>query len=128
MASDSVYVGTPKTWTAFLSAANTGQDGSGTMVDIVQGSAAPGSRIDTIRLNGVGTVADGMIRLFLNDGTNTRLFDEIKVTATIPSATTQTWSQDLTYSEGLVIPNGWTLRGATHIANNFTVIARGGNF
>lgn len=128
MAAGPVFVGTPKSWHAALSAANTERIfSSGTLVTLVSGGAS-GSRIDTIRIIGSATVTAGVVRLWLDDGTNKRLFKEVLVTATTPSTSVETFLQDLTFSDGLVIPNGWTLKVSTHNAENFNVIARGGDF
>jgi hypothetical protein len=50
------------------------------------------------------------------------------VPATTPSTALETWTQDLTFPDGLVIPNGWSLRASTHNSEAFRVIARGGEF
>lgn len=126
MASAPPFIGTPKTWTAALSAANTNRDGTGTIVTVASAGAS-GTRIDTVRIIGAGTVTAGVVRLFLNDGTNTRLLKEVMVPATTPSATVETFIQDIDFSAGLFLPNGWSLRAATHNAEAFNVVARGGD-
>ena len=123
------FVATPLPWAATLSAANPNRDGTGTLVNVVPGGSGLGSRVDTIRLIATGAVTAGVIRLFLQDGSaNKYLFKEVLVPATVPSTIIETWTRDLTYADGLPIPNGWTLRAATHNAETFNVIARGGNF
>lgn len=128
MSASPVYVGTPKTWTCALSAANTNRDGTGTLVDLVAGGSI-GSRVDTVRIIAKAAIAaTTVVRLFLFDGTNTRLFKEVLVPITTPSTTVETFTQDLTFGEGLVIPNGWKLQGSVHTADPFNLIARGGDF
>ena len=107
MATAPIYVGTPKSWHAALYAANTNRDGTGTIVSVVSGGTAPGSRIDRVRVTAKGTTTAGVIRLYLSDGTNIRLIKEILVTAITPSASVEVWSAEVTFSDGLVIPNGW---------------------
>lgn len=127
MASSSVFIGTPKTWQAPLSVANTNRDGvTGTYVDLVAAGAAPGSRVDRVRLQAAGTVTAGVIRLFVYDGTNVMLLREIIVPAIVPSTTVEAWSQDVTLN--LVLANGWTLRASTNNAEAFKAFAYGGNF
>lgn len=127
MASSSVFIGTPKTWQAPLSVANTNRDGTtGTYVDLVAAGSAPGSRVDRVRLQAAGSTTAGVIRLFVSDGTNVMLLREILVAAITPSATVEAWSQEITLN--LVLANGWTLRASTHNAEAFKAFAYGGNF
>lgn len=126
MSSAPVFVGTPKTWQQIVSTANTGRDGTGTVATVVTAGSS-GSRIGRVRAVGAGTVTAGVIRLFLNDGTNKRLIKEIMVTATTPSATVETWLGDVTFPDGLFLPNGWSLLASTHNAETFNVFAFGGD-
>jgi hypothetical protein len=129
MSSAPVFIGTPKTWLAALATANTNRDGTtGTYVTVVSAGAAPGSRIDSIRIIPSGTVTNGVVRLFLSDGTNTRLFKEVLITATVPSATVEAAPYDLSFPDGLTLSNGWSLKASTHNSETFNVIARGGDF
>jgi polygalacturonase len=129
MASAPVFIGTPKTWHAVLAVANTNRDGStGTYVTVMSAGAAPGSRIDSIRIEASGTTTAGVVRLFLSDGTNARLFKEVLVSAITPSASVEAFMQDLTFPEGIALPNGWSLKASTHNSEGFNVFARGGDF
>lgn len=128
MAASAQYVATPQVWHQGLSVANTARDGTGTTAIVVTGAATPGTRLDKIRIVGVGTVTAGMIRLFLNDGTTKRLLREIPVVATTPSASVEGFSYDYTLGDGLVLPSAtWTLLASTHNAETFNVFAFGGN-
>lgn len=128
MAAAPVFIGTPKTWQGALSAANTERIFSaGTLVTIVTAGAS-GSRIDTIRIIASATVTAGVVRLWIDDGTNKRLFKEVMVPATTPSTSVETFTQDLSFPDGFVLPTGWSLKASTHNAENFNVIARGGDF
>lgn len=128
MAASAQYVGTPQVWAVSLSTANTARDGTGTAPTLVTGAATPGTRIDKIRMVGVGTITAGMIRVFLNDGTTKRLLREVAVQATTPSATVEGWAYDLTFGDGLVLPSAtWSILVATNNAESFNVFAYGGN-
>jgi hypothetical protein len=126
MASAPVFVGTPKTWQAALSAANTNRDGTGTLVTLVSAGTS-GSRIDSVRAVASGTTTAGVIRYFLNDGTNKYLFKERLVTAITPSATVPVFEDDVSFANGVVLPNGWSLMAATHNGEAFKVFAQGGD-
>jgi hypothetical protein len=128
MASSPQFVGTPQVWAASLAAANPNRDGTGTVVDLVTGATAPGTRIDKVRIMGVGTVTAGMIRFFLFDGATTRLIKERPVVATTPSGTVPGFEDEWTLQDGLVLPTAsWKLRAATNNAENFNIFAYGGN-
>ena len=62
--------------TAQVSAANTNRDGTGTIVDILTGDT-DGTIIDVIAVVAVGTTSSGMVRLYISDGSNTRLWQEV---------------------------------------------------
>lgn len=126
MATAPQYVGTPKSWHAALSAANTNRDGTGTIVNVVSGGAS-GSRIDRVRIVSRGTTTAGVVRLFLSDGTNIRLLKEVLVDAITPSTSIAVFMADVTFADGLTVPVGWSLQASTHNAENFNVIAQGGD-
>lgn len=126
MAASPVFVGTPKVWHQALSAANTARDGSGTLADVLT-AGTNGSRIDKIRVCASGTTTAGVIRIFLYDGTNTYLRNEILVDAITPSATIKVWEGEITFADGLVLPTTWHLRASTHNAENFKIFAQGGD-
>lgn len=127
-AANAVYVGTPQTWQQALSAANTNRDGTGTIADLVSAVTA-GSRVDSVRVQAIGTTTAGVIRLFLYDGTNTYLIREILVPAVAPSTTVEAWSAEITFPGGLVLKNNnWKLRASTHNAENFRIFAQGGDY
>jgi hypothetical protein len=112
-----------------VSAANTNRDGTGTIVDIVTG-AADQTRIHKIRIKAVGTTIAGMIRLYISDGTNTRLWTEMPVTAVTPSATLQSFEQTIYLfgEDALVLPTNYKLRASTEKAETFNIFAEGANF
>lgn len=126
MSSAPVFVGTPKAWQQQISTANTLRDGTGTVGTVVT-AGSNGSRISGVRVIGVGTVTAGVVRLFLNDGTNKRLLREILVPATTPSTSVECWYADVVFPDGIVLPSGWSLLAATNNAETFNVFAFGGD-
>ncbi|MES2030826.1 MAG: hypothetical protein V4477_16725 [Pseudomonadota bacterium] len=126
MSAAPIFVGTPKTFQGALSTANTNRDGSGTITTLVTGGSL-GTRIDRIKTIAAGTVTAGVVRFFLSDGTNTRLFKERLVTAITPSATVAVFEDEITFADALIIPTGWTLKASTHNAEAFNLFAHGGD-
>ena len=127
MASAPIFVGTPKSWYAKLSVANTSRDGTGTTVSVVGGGTI-GSRVDKIKAVASGTVTAGVIRYYLTNGSTTILLKEVLVPATTPSTTIAAWEDERTFSDGLLIQNGWSLLASTNNAEAFNIIASGGDY
>lgn len=125
------FTATPRVTLSQVTAANTARDGTGTVVDLFTGGSS-GSRIEHIEITAPGTVTAGVVRIFLYDGTNTRLLEEILVTATTPSTTVKVFRSSLSFASLaalLLLPsNSWKLRGSTHNAETFNIIVTGGDF
>lgn len=130
MASSPSFAATPRTAVVQVSTANTSRDGTGTIATVITGGTS-GSRIDSVQVVATGTTTAGVVRLFLHDGTNARLFDEILVTAITPSTTVQVFGAVRQYSMTqpvILATNSWSLRASTNNAETFNVIAFGGDF
>jgi len=127
MASNAQYAATPAGAMAVISAANTARDGTGTIVT-VETAGASGTRIDDITITATGTTTAGMVRLFLHDGTNARLWREVPVTGITPTASVQAFTATLS-NLALVLQTGWSLRASTEKAETFNVlVTRAGDF
>lgn len=127
MADSPVYASTVNTGAGALSVANTGRDGSGTVVTLFTAGAG-GSRIDKIVCKATVTTTAGTLRFWLHNGSTAYLFHEEVVAANTVSATNPAWGCVITLDGGVTIPTGWTLKGATNNAETFNIIVTGGNF
>lgn len=132
MAAAQSYASTPRLASAQLSAANALRDGTGTIVSVFTAGAS-GSRIEAITIQATATTTPGMIRLFVFDGTNTRLIGEVVVAGVTPSGIQPAFAVQLTTANlsnllPLILPTGHSLRAATNNAESFNVIATGGDF
>lgn len=126
------FASTARLGVAALSTANTARDGTGTISTVLTAGAS-GSRVSRIIIQATGTTTAGMVRLFIHDGTNARLWKEVAVTAITPSASVAAFKSSLSDAVDLdlmplILPNGHSLRAATHNAEGFNVIATGGDF
>ncbi len=127
MAVQAQYASTPRAALGQVSTANTARDGTGTLGTIFTAGSS-GSRVDDILIVATGTTTAGMVRLFVHDGTNARLWAEVPVTAVTPSGTVAAFTSTL-LNQALILPNGWSLRASTHNAETFNVIVdRAGDF
>ena len=121
------YAATPRAALGQVSTANTARDGTGTLATVFTAGAS-GSRIVDIVITATGTTTAGMVRLFVHDGTNARLWQEVPVTAVTPSGTVAAFTSSL-LNQALILPNGWSLRASTHNAETFNVLVdRAGDF
>jgi hypothetical protein len=127
MATTPNFTATPRIGLGQVTAANTARDGTGTIATIFT-AGANGSRIDWIEITATGTTTTNVVRLFLNDGTNNRLLDEVLVTAITPSTSTEVFRQQIVYNNPLVLPTGWSLRASTNNAETYNIFAFGGDF
>lgn len=124
MATQPAFATVPRIGSAQVSAANTNRDGTGTIVTVITGVAA-GTRIAEVVVEATVATTAGMVRLYLFDGTNTRLFDEIAIAAATPSASVRTTRVSTVYTN-LILPSAsWQLRASTHNAEAINVIALG---
>jgi len=127
MATAAQYASTVQTAQAQISTANTNRNGTGTIGTVITG-ATNGTRVDDISIIATGTTTAGVVRLFISDGTNVRLWQEILVSAVTPSTTVQVWSYTL-LNQALILKSGWSLQASTNNAETFNVIVtRAGDF
>lgn len=126
MASTPSYAASPLMQVAQISTANTARDGTGTIATVVT-AGTNGCRIEEVVITATGTTTAGVVRLFINDGTNTRLLAEVPITAITVGASTPGFTARLTFAN-LVLESGDSLRASTHNAETFNVFAFGGSF
>ena len=127
---DPIFPVTPQTEHARISTANTNRDGTGTIVDVYT-AGANGSRVDKVILQGIGTTAAGVIRLFYYDGTNYRLFFEQLVSAITPSGTVIANYYSINNTDGTPIcylPVNCKLSAAPNNSETWEVYCLGGDY
>jgi hypothetical protein len=112
---------------AQVSAANTNRDGTGTIATIFS-AGAQGSLIELVRVVATGTTTAGVVRLYIYDGANASLYEEILVTAITPSTSTSVFEAEFVPTKPLVLQTGYSLRASTHIAETFNVHVHASNY
>lgn len=127
MAAAPTFASTPRIGAVDVVTANTNRDGTGTIATVITAVAA-GTRIERIVTKATADPADSIITIFLHDGTNYFLFDEIDIgNPAAGSATVAADRQERTYRD-LVLPNLWSIRAAitvTLTAGSIKVFAFG---
>jgi hypothetical protein len=111
-----------------VSTANVNRDGTGTMATIVTSDDPDGILISLVRFQAIVTTTAGMIRLFLHDGSDTRLLVELPVAAVTVSGSVEGDSGEWVPSKDLVLPENWELRASTENAEAINVFAFGGRY
>lgn len=131
MAANTVqFTATPRMVVAQVSAANTNRDGTGTIVDLITGVAA-GTRINKITIKAIVTTTAGMVRIYFFDGTNTRLYREVAVTAITVSASVAGFSSEILFSDAdapILASASQKLQASTHNAETFNIIVEAADY
>jgi hypothetical protein len=128
MATTANYANTPRTAFVQVTTANTNRDGTGTIATVITGGSS-GSRVDDFSIVATGTTTANVIRLFLNDGTNSRLLREIIVPAITPSTTVPVFTASFVEQAILLATSSWSLRASTNNAETYNIIVtRAGDF
>jgi hypothetical protein len=111
MAASPAFISTPRIGRCSLSTANTATDGTGTITDLITGVAA-GTRVLSINVQGTATTVAALVNIFLWDGTQWDLFDQVTITATTGSNTVKGYRLVTAYTD-LVLPSTSHKLGAT---------------
>ena len=111
MAASPAFISTPRIGRVSLSTANTATDGTGTITDLITGVSA-GTRVLSINAQGTATTVAALVNLFLWDGTQWDLFDQITISATTGSNTAKAYRLVTAYTD-LVLPSATWKLGAT---------------
>ena len=111
MAANPSFISTARVGRCSLSTANTATDGTGTIADLITGVAA-GTRVLSINVQGTATTVAALVNIFLWDGTQWDLFDQITISATTGSNTTKGYRLVTGYTD-LVLPSASHKLGAT---------------
>jgi hypothetical protein len=132
-----IFILSPKTTGAEITAANTARDGSGALTTIFT-AGSNGSRVDFVSFvsaQASPAASSAMVgRVFITDtnGANPRLVSEIALPTITASNTAIGQAQTLFYSNGLLMQAGQLLQAAISVyagvQDKFHVITRGGDY
>jgi hypothetical protein len=133
MSTTANYAATPKVGSATLTTADTSLTAPTTVGTIVSAGAS-GTRIDYIEVIGVATTVASLVNLFIYDGTNYILWQQVPVIAITSSTTVPAFVANLSSNSNsnvmpLTLPTGYSLRATTTVAQTgVRVTAYGGDF
>ena len=122
MSTTAQYASTPKVGSAILTAADVSLTAPVTTGTIFTAGAS-GSRIDYIEVIGVATTISALVNLFIYDGTNYILWQQVPipantVTTTVPSSFVNLASNNNANILPLTIPTGYSLRATVSVSQN----------
>jgi hypothetical protein len=86
-----------------------------------------GSRIDAITIKGQDTTVATIMNVWINDGTNSFLYDEISLGAVTANTTVASVSNTINYTN-LTLPATYRLFVSQQVSANVTVFAFGGTY
>jgi len=133
MSTTANYAATPKVGSATLTTADTSLTAPTTVGTIVSAGAS-GTRIDYIEVIGVATTVASLVNLFIFDGTNYILWNQVPIQAVTSSTTAPTYVANLSSNSNsnvmpLTLPTGYSLRATTSVTQTgVRVTAYGGDF
>ena len=114
---------TANTGMVTISAANNKLDGTGTIYTVLT-AGGDGCHIKSVKGQAIQSTTQGMVRLFVYNGSNTTsLIAEVEVSAVTPSATDKAFESVL-YLD-LYLERNYELRATTENAESFNVIVEG---
>ena len=133
MSTSAQYASTPKVGSATLTTADTSLTTPTTVGTVVSAGSA-GTRIDYIEVMGVATTVASLVNLFIYDGTNYILWQQVPVQAITTATTTPSFVANLSSNSNsnvmpLTLPTGYSLRATTTVTQTgVRVTAYGGDF
>lgn len=120
MAAETQY--TANTGYNVMTAANANLDGTGTLYTVLT-AASNGTLIKTVTFKAQVTTTQGMVRLFITAGANTRLLMEVEVPAVTRSGTDPSFEKTIALNYSM--QSGDVLKASTQNAETINVIAEG---
>lgn len=133
MATTAQYASTPKIGSALLTTADTSLTAPST-VGTVFTAGSSGSRIDYIDVQGVATTTATLVNLFIFDGTNYFLYNQVPVQAVTSSNTAPAFSVAISSNSHpnilpINLPSGHSLCATTSVVQTgVRVTALGGDY
>jgi hypothetical protein len=133
MATSAQYASTPVFGSVNLTGSDTSLTAPVTIGSILTAGAS-GTRIDYIEIQGVATTVAGLVNLFVYDGTNYILWQQVPVQAVTSSTTAPAFTVALSSNGNanimpLNLPTGYSLRAAISVAQTgLRITAYGGNY
>lgn len=129
MASTPAFAATARCGIGSITASTASKDGTAAVTVLTAGSA--GTKIEEITLKADGDLADGVLVLYIHDGSAYHVFDEWDYGNPAAGSATVTAYRETRYYNNLFLPSGYSLRASNTVAptaGGMRVFAFGGDF
>jgi hypothetical protein len=114
---------TANTGTTYITSANGELTGAGTLFTLLT-ARDNGTLIKTITIQSIDAVAEGIVRLFIYDGTSvTKLIEEFEIPPSLKTGTYPAYS--ISFDVNYNLKRDYVLKATAEQANKFVVIAEG---
>ena len=124
MATSPQFAVTPRIGAVSIATADASYTAPTSVGTLITG-ASTGTRIAEIVVKNAATSSSAIVRIFLYDGTNYWLFDEVTIAAATGSATVQQTRVSTTYNNLILPSSSWSVRVTTSVAQTTHVTAFG---
>lgn len=125
MATQPAFAVTPRVGAVALAAAETSYTAPTNVATVLTGGTS-GTRISEVVVQMTATVSSTtMVRLFLYDGTNYFLFDEVLISTSTGAQGVKQTRVSTTYANLVLPSSSWSLRATVHSSNAGVVTALG---
>lgn len=121
MATSPTFAATPNVGSGLIPATLDTSLTAPTNVTTIVTGGANGTKVEELIFQAVGTTVAGNVNVFLYDGSNYHLYDQVLLTATTSSTTAVAFRTNRQYAN-LVVPNTWTLKVTGTIAGNQSMV------
>lgn len=118
---------TANTGLAIINSANTSLDGTSTVTVLQAGAVASGwkgCRVDSINIKAMGAVVNSIVRFFISDGTNVRLFKEVMIPGMAQVGTQSTYENRINMGE-FNLKAGYLITATTETSQSFAITIDG---
>jgi hypothetical protein len=125
------FASTPIAWAGLVPATADASLTAPTNVTTLGTAGASGSKVDEITCQAVATTVDGVVNVFLFDGSTYHLYDQFLVPAVTSSTTAKAWRSSRLYTNLVLPSSSWSLRVTVTVAGLQSLIkvtAIGGSF
>ena len=116
------FASIPRVVSVQVTTANANTDGVTGAYSANAATGANGSLLPRIELKAVGSTVQGLVRIFMNDGANTRLYAECEVDEKPASDTEESFSAVLYLPVELFLQSGITFKASTTKGNTINVL------
>lgn len=113
---------------AIVSVANPNLNGTGTFVNVISspGASITGTKVHSIFIKAIESTSQGVIRLFIDNGSVKNLLEEILVPAITQSGVVKSF--EYLVSREIYLDPGYSILATTQVADSFVVLANAENW